>query len=356
VPQPASDAPLHTDALIIGAGPVALFQAFELGLLDLRCHLVDALPHVGGQCAELYPHKPIYDIPGLPVVTGQELVDRLLAQIAPFAPPMHLGQLVSQVQRQDDGLWQVHTQTGQAFVTPAVILAAGAGAFLPRTLPITGLDALQPGQAGHHLPQADTLAGQPVLILGDEDLALQAAIDLAEAGNCQRVTLMHRRDQFRASASVLAAFQALRQAGRIQFVAGQPLAVQESDGLLQALSYVDTAGQTQTLACSRLLMLLGLSPKLGPIADWGLALERRQVLVNTATYETALPGLYAVGDINTYPGKRKLLLCGFHEATLAAFAVAAQRDGGKPPLLQYTTTSPKLHQLLGVAGHTRSAG
>ena len=344
---------IETDVLVIGAGPVGLFQAFELGLLALRFELVDALPHAGGQCAELYPDKPIYDIPGLPVVGGRELVDRLQQQIAPFKPRLHLGQLVSGLQRQPDGRFRVTTDRGTRFLAPAVVIAAGAGAFLPRSIKLDGLDALLGRQAHHQRPDAATLAGQQVLVLGDEDAALQAAIDLAEAGHCARVTLAHRRDQFRAAPATVARQAALRADGRLHFIAGQPLALhQDATGQLATLDLLCTDGHTEAVPVDQLLILMGLSPKLGPIADWGLAMARRQLSVTTEAYETTEPGVYAVGDINTYPGKRKLLLCGFHEATLAAFGIARQLAGGQPPLLQYTTTSPRLHQLLGVAPAT----
>ena len=346
------DAPvLETDALVIGAGPVGLFQVFELGLLELHAELVDALPHVGGQCAELYPDKPIYDIPGLPMVSGAELVARLQQQAAPFKPGLHLGQLVTDLARRPDGRFALTTSAGTRFVAGVVVIAAGAGAFLPRSLKLDGMDRFSGQQILQHMPPAAALAGQQVLVLGDEDQALDAANTLAASGLCARVTLLHRRDSFRASAPVLARHHELRTAGRLHFVAGQPMALQaaaDNAQTLRALDIIDSDGSTQTLPVDTLLPLLGLSPRLGPIADWGLAMERRQLPVNTEAFETSAPGIYAVGDINTYPGKKKLLLCGFHEATLAAFAAAARLRPDQRQLLQYTTTSPRLHALLGV--------
>jgi thioredoxin reductase (NADPH) len=347
-PAPA----ITTDALVIGAGPVGLFQVFELGLLELHAEVVDALPHVGGQCAELYPDKPIYDIPGLPVVSGAELAARLQQQAAPFKPGLHLGQLVTDLARRSDGGFDVATSTGTRFVAKVVVIAAGAGAFLPKGLKLDGIEAFVGRQVLHHAPPAATLAGRQVVILGDEDLALDAANALAEHGQCARVTLLHRRDSFRASAAVLARHQALRASGQLHFIAGQPLALQaaaDDPQRLQALDIVDSDGATHTVPADALLLLLGLSPRLGPIADWGLAMARRQLAVDTEAFETSEPGIYAVGDINTYPGKKKLLLCGFHEATLAAFAAAARLQPEQRQLLQYTTTSPRLHALLGVA-------
>jgi len=341
---------IETDALVVGAGPVGLFQVFQLGLLELRCEVVDALPHAGGQCLALYPDKPIYDVPGLPVASGRELVQRLQQQIAPFSPRLHLGQLVASVERQADGRFLVATDRGRRFLAAAVIIAGGAGAFLPRSVKLDGIEHHLGQQVLHQLPEAATLAGQQVLILGDEDGALEAAILLAESGQCAGVTLVHRRDQFRAAATTIAHQAALRAAGRLRFIAGQPLALHEdASGRLNGLDLLCTDGHTEAVPVDQLLVLMGLSPRLGPIADWGLAMARRQLVVSTEAYETSEPGIYAVGDINTYPGKKKLLLCGFHEATLAAFGVATRRAGGKTPLLQYTTTSPRLHQLLGVA-------
>jgi thioredoxin reductase (NADPH) len=347
---------IETDALVVGAGPVGLFQVFELGLLELHAEVVDALPHIGGQCAELYPGKPIYDIPGLPVVSGADLVSRLQQQAAPFKPGLHLDQLVSDLARRDDGRFDVATSRGTRFIARCVFIAAGAGAFLPKALKLDGVERFIGRQVHHRLPDPATLAGQQVLVLGDDDGALQAANQLAEGGRCASVTLLHRRDSFRASADTLARHHALRADGRLRFVAGQPVALCTADGdaqRLTGLDVIDSDGATHPLVADTVLPLLGLSPRLGPIADWGLAMERRQLTVTTDTFETAEPGIHAVGDINTYPGKRKLLLCGFHEATLAAFGAAARLAGGKPPLLQYTTTSPRLHALLGVDGADR---
>ena len=346
-------APIETDALVIGAGPVGLFLVFELGLLELGAQVVDALPHAGGQCAELYPAKPIYDIPGLPMVSGAELVERLQAQAAPFKPGWHLGQQVETLAPLPDGRWAVGTDRGSCFHARSVFIAAGAGAFVPRSIALEGLSAHVGRQVLYAVDEPTALAGRQVLILGDEDPALEQAITLASLPPTQRparTTLIHRRAQFRASPDTLARFQALRGAGALHFVAGQPqalLAAADAPDRLQALQLLPPEGDAVALPLDTLLIRLGLSPRLGPIADWGLALERKQVPVDTARFETALPGVHAVGDINTYAGKRKLLLCGFYEATLAAYA-AAERLRGAPVLLQYTTTSPRLHALLGV--------
>ncbi len=347
----AAAAAISTDVLVVGAGPVGLFQVFELGLHGLHAEVVDALPYIGGQCIELYPDKPIYDIAGLPQVSGRELVERLKQQAAPFRPGFHLGQLVSDFERLADGRFALVTDSGQRFVVQAVVIAAGAGAFLPRSLKLDGLAPLLGRQVFHHAAAAtaDRVDGRQVVVVGDDDTALQAACDLAEAGRSAAVTLLHRRDQFRAAAPLVARQQALRIAGKLGFIAAQPSALQTHDGRLVALELATADERTLQLPVDTLLVLLGLSPRLGPIASWGLALERRQVRVDSAQFETSEPGVFAVGDINLYPGKRKLLVCGFHEATLAAFGIAARRTPGEPIALQYTTTSTRLHALLGVA-------
>ncbi len=338
--------PIDTDALVIGAGPVGLFQAFQLGLQGIACHIVDALPHAGGQCAELYADKPIYDIPGIPVCTGRELVERLQQQIAPFKPTFHLGQTVETLQAQDDGRWQVQTNTGTTWVAKTVFIAAGVGAFVPRSLPIEGLAP----HLGRHIwygsQSLPNFRGRHLLVTGDGDAALQCALDAL--GTAASVTLMHRREQFSAEPERVAAFQAAVAAGQIRFVAGQPTALMTEGERLTALQYLNADGQEVPQPCDQLVMALGLSPKLGPVAQWGLQIERKQLVVSTETFATSAPGIFAVGDINTYPGKKKLILCGFREATLAAFGAAAHLWPQEKTLLQYTTTSTTLHQRLGL--------
>ena len=347
-PTLAPTTALTADAVVIGAGPAGMFAVFQLGLQGIHAHLIDALPDVGGQCAQLYPHKPIYDVPGIAACTGRELAQRLAAQMAPFAPTLHLGQQVQQLQRIDGDQWQLTTSTGTTLTTPAVVLAAGVGAFVPRTVKLEGVEALV-GQHAHYHP-ADLeqlpLAGQHVLVHGGDELAVEAAIAALQYAPAS-VTLMHRRDVFTGPDALLDTLAALRDAGSIRVLAAQPTAVHtDATGQLQQLDVTLPDGSTEQLPTQQWLIYQGISPKLGPIADWGLALEKKQLPVDTARFATCEPGLYAVGDINTYPGKRKLLLCAFHEATLAAFAIAEQRSGG-PVLLQYTTTSTHLHALLG---------
>ncbi len=338
--------PIETDALVIGAGPVGLFQAFQLGLQGIACHIVDALPHAGGQCAELYADKPIYDIPGIPLCTGRELVERLQQQIAPFSPPFHLGQTVQGLQASGNGRWTVTSDAGTVWTARTVFIAAGVGAFVPRSLAIDGLSAHMGRQAWFASSPLPDFAGQHLLVTGDSDTALQTCLDALE--RAASVTLMHRREQFSAEPTRVQAFQAAQAAGRLRFVAGQPTALAVDGERLTGLEYLDSEGAETRLPCDQLVMALGLSPKLGPVAQWGLQIERKQLVVNTETFATSAPGIFAVGDINTYPGKKKLILCGFHEATLAAFGAAAHLWPEDKTLLQYTTTSTTLHRRLGL--------
>lgn len=344
--------PIETDALVIGAGPVGIFQAFQLGLLEINAHIVDALPYPGGQCIELYPDKPIYDIPGTPRCTGRELVANLLAQLAPFAPTFHLGQHISTLQAQPDSRWAVGTSAGTRFIARTVILAAGVGAFQPKLLRLDGLDAFEDKQLFYQVSQPEQLAGQHLLVVGGEDAALRWAAHFAQPGpqRAASVTLMHRRDVLQAAPDVLADIQVLRASGALLFRVGQVTGFTQQDGRMVSAQITGVDGNSEALPLDALLVFQGLSPKLGPIADWGLAMERKQVQVDTEKFATSLPGIFAVGDINSYPGKKKLILSGFHECALAAFGVSAVVFPEKKALLQYTTTSTRLHQLLGVAG------
>ena len=347
--------PIDTDAVVVGAGPVGLFQVFQLGLQNLQAHVVDALPHVGGQCVELYADKPIYDIPGLPHCTGRELAKRLAQQAAPFQPTYHLGQQVDSLEAQADSRWLLTTSAGVALRARVVFVAAGVGAFVPRRPTLAALAAFENTQVHYGTPPATALPGRHVVVMGGEAHALATAVALCEAPEpCASVTLLHRRDVFEADPATLAAFNALVAADRVRVLVGQPVGVDApappAGALphLEALQVATPDGGTQRLPLDTLLPRLGLSPRLGPVAGWGLALERKLLVVDTATFATNAPGVYAVGDINTYPGKRKLIVCGFHEATLAAFAAAAHVRPGEREVMQYTTTSPRLHQLLGV--------
>jgi thioredoxin reductase (NADPH) len=342
---------IETDAVIVGAGPVGLFQAFQLGLLEIGVHLVDALDAPGGQCHELYPDKPIYDIPGLKVCSGRELAERLLEQIGPFDVPMHLGQAVTALARCDDERFVLETDRGTRFLARAVFIAAGVGAFQPRLLKVEGLAPFTGTQLLYRSPGRAALAGQQVVVFGDDDAALGEALELSAEGP-QRpagVTLVHRRDAFSAEPDTVARLRAGCASGQLRFVAAQPTGIDCAVDRLVALRLVGTDGSELRLPVDTVLALLGLSPKLGPIADWGLAMARRQLVVDTEQFQTSVPGIHAVGDINTYPGKRKLIVCGFHEATLAAYGAAQRLRPGQPMPQQYTTTSSRLQRLLGVA-------
>jgi thioredoxin reductase (NADPH) len=341
---------IATDALVIGAGPTGLFQAFQLGLLGLSVQVVDVLPQAGGQCVALYADKPIYDIPGVPVCTGRELTARLLEQLAPFPAGLHFGHEVRTLQPQDGDRWEVGTAGGPTFLTRSVFIAAGVGAFTPRRLKVVGLEAHEQHQVFHHPDDLTRFNGHRVVVVGGDEAALERAAWLAEHPQNPPVTLLHRRDQFNAETVLLDRITRLRAEARLQVVIGQIAGLQEHGARLDALTVLGPEGQTTHLPLDDLIVCQGLSPRLGPIGDWGLSMERKLLPVDTATFETAAPGVYAVGDINTYPGKLKLILCGFHEATLAAHAAHARlRPQEQGPLL-YTTSSAVLQHRLGRRG------
>lgn len=345
---------IYSDAVIVGAGPVGLFQAFQLGLQDIRCHIIDALPSVGGQCIELYADKPIYDIPGIPMCTGRELVERLQTQVKPFAPTVHLNQEVTEVDRLAYGLLSVRTSAAQHFICKTLFIAAGVGAFQARKLAVEGAAELEGSHVHYRLGEPSRFANQDVVVMGGEEAAVAAALTLSLASQAatqkpRSVTLMHRRDVFAAEPLLLQAMRDAVAKGQMQLIIGQPTALLSTTHQLHALQVATPDGQTLERPVQHLLAFLGLSPKLGPVAHWGLAMERKQLVVNTETFATDVPGIFAVGDINTYPGKKKLILCGFHEATLAAFGAAAIVHPTRKTLLQYTTTSTELHRLLGLA-------
>jgi thioredoxin reductase (NADPH) len=341
---------IETDAVVIGAGPVGLFQVFELGLLEIRAHVVDSLPYPGGQCVELYADKPIYDIPGVPVCTGRELTANLLRQVEPFGTTFHYGQEVTTVQPQEDGRFFLETSKGTRFLTRTVFIAAGVGAFQPRKLKVEGIEKFEGSQVRYFADLATGFDGKHVVVIGGDDAAVDWATKLAtrDAGRAGSVTLLHRRDALQASPASVATLNTLRDEKRMRFVVGQVTACEEEQGALKGLRVTGPDAVTQQLSADMLFVFLGLSPKLGPIAQWGLDLERKQLKVDTETFSTSVPGIFAVGDINTYPGKKKLILSGFHECALAAFGAAPFINPDKPVQLQYTTTSTKLHKVLGV--------
>ena len=345
-----SHSPIETDAVIIGAGPVGLFQVFELGLLEIKAHVIDSLPEVGGQCIELYPDKPIYDIPAIPVCTGRELTNNLLKQIEPFGAQFHLGQEVNKLERQADGRFLVSTSQDNHFLSKTVFIAGGVGAFQPRTINLDGIDAFVGKQLFYHVKNPEQFSGKRVVICGGGDAALDWAIHFSDLATS--VTLIHRRDDFKAAPKSIARMRELCANNQMELLIGQVTGYEVKDGLLAEITFTNIDGESKQIRLDDLLVFYGLSPKLGPIAEWGLNIDRKQICVDTEKFATSTPGIYAVGDINVYPGKKKLILSGFHEAALAAFAAAAYLNPEKQIQLQYTTTSPKLHKALGVKSPT----
>ena len=344
------DGPIETDAVIVGAGPVGLFQVFELGLLEVKAHVIDSLAYPGGQCIELYPDKPIYDIPAVPVCTGKELTDNLLKQIKPFGATFHFGQEVSVVEKQNDGRFFIETSKGTNFLTKTIFIAAGVGAFQPKLLRVDGLEKFDDSQLFYRVKNPADFAGKNLVIVGGGDSALDWTLNFVAEGpnKAESVILIHRRDGFKAAPASIARMKQLCDTFEMQFIVGQVTGYDEKDGKLTGAKVTGADGITRVVPLDALLVFFGLSPKLGPIAHWGLDIERKQLKVDTEKFSTNVPGIFAVGDINTYPGKKKLILSGFHECALAAFGAAAVIFPDKKIHLQYTTTSPKLHKVLGV--------
>jgi len=339
-------APITTEAVIIGAGPAGLFQVFELGLLGIKAHVLDSLPVPGGQCTELYPDKPIYDIPALPVCGAQELVDRLLQQIKPFAAEMHLGEETVELRKLDNGRFHVAGSGGTVLDAGAVVIAGGVGSFQPRRLAIEGAAAFEGQQIHYKISNAASLHGRRLAIFGGGDSALDWAIELAP--RAASLTLVHRRAEFRGAPASVMRMRELEQAGKLRFIEGVAHALNITGERLTGVEVRSNAGPVHAIEAEQLLVFFGLAPKLGPIAEWGLDLDKRAIKVDTEKFQSNIPGIFAVGDINTYPGKKKLILSAFHEAALAAFAVQHYLYPAKKQHLQYTTTSPAMQKRLGV--------
>ncbi|MBN9063030.1 MAG: NAD(P)/FAD-dependent oxidoreductase [Rhizobiales bacterium] len=341
---------ISTDALIIGAGPVGLFAVFQLGLLDIRAHLVDILPKPGGQCVELYPEKPIYDIPGFPMITGQTLTDNLLAQIKPFQPTFHFHDLVVEVAPLGDAAaprFRVATEGGLVFDAKTILIAAGGGSFQPKKPPIPGVEAYEGEGVVYAVRRIDRFRGKRLLIIGGGDSALDWTLSLQPVA--ERVTLLHRRDDFRAAPHSVTQMRALVADGAMDLRIGQATGLRGPAPKLEAVTCRDDAGAPFDIACDVMLPFFGLTMKLGPIAHWGLALNENVIPVGTDAFETSTPGIFAIGDINSYPGKLKLILSGFHEAALAAQKVHRYVFPNKKLVFQYTTASTSLQKKLGVA-------
>lgn len=342
---------IETDVVIVGAGPCGLFQIFELGLLGIKAHVVEALDKPGGQCAELYPDKPIYDIPALPVIGAQDLVDNLMKQAEPFDPTFHFGQQVQTVSRTEDERWYLETDQGLSFITHAVIVAGGVGAFEPVRLKIPGV----PQRIGHSVfysvKDLEQHRDKDIVVLGGGDSALDWALDLKSIANS--VVVIHRSEHFKAAPASVEKLRSHCDALEMQLLTGNVTALDQgpSDTTKQDLQSIDVTsldGITRRVELDQLLVFFGLSPKLGPMAEWPATRKKNQFVVDTEKFQTDQPGFYAIGDINWYPGKKKLILSGFHEAALAAFAIKEQLNPGKKASLQYTTTSTLMHERLGV--------
>ncbi len=345
---------IKAETVIIGGGPCGLFQIFELGLHGMHAHLVESLPHVGGQCAELYPDKPIYDIPAIPVCGAQELVDRLLEQIKPFNAEFHLGQQVTVVEKRNDGSFYLKTSAGAEFETRAVVIAGGVGSFEPMPLKVGEIEKFDGRSLFYSVKDPSVHEGKRLMVLGGGDSALDWVLNLQSKSKA--MTLVHRRHDFRAAPASVSKMKALVDAGKMDLLYGNVSGYSENGGALTEVEIVSLEGETTTVPVDHLLVFFGLSPKLGPIADWGLNLDKDKIEVDTESFQTNVEGIFAVGDISTYPGKKKLILSGFHEAALAAFAIKAHLNPGKKVHLQYTTTSSVIHQRLGVEAPKKKAG
>lgn len=343
---------IETDVVIIGAGPVGLFAIFELGLLDMKAHLIDILDRPGGQCAELYPEKPIYDIPGMPEVSGQHLVDQLMAQAAPFNPTFHLNRMVTGLRKIDEQVWEVTTDEHDVFHAKVVVIAAGGGSFQPKKPPIAGIEAYEQTQSsigsGVHyaVRKMEAFRDQDILISGGGDSALDWTLNLQPIA--RSMTLVHRRDEFRAAPDSVNKMRALVEAGDVNLHIGQITELVGEDGTLSGAKLKSKDGDIVDLSCNSFLPFFGLTMKLGPIADWGLNLTENLIAVDTSRFATDQDGIYAIGDINTYAGKLKLILSGFHEAALMAHDAFKRVHPDQKLTFQYTTSSTQLQKKLGV--------
>ena len=336
---------IKTDALIVGAGPVGLFAVFELGLVDIKAHVIDILDRPGGQCTELYPEKPIYDVPALSIVTGQELTDRLLDQIKPFGATFHFSQRVDKLDRLDEG-FRITTDIGTVFETKLLIIAAGGGSFTPKRPPLPGIEKYEGTSVFYSVRKMDNFRDKDVLIVGGGDSALDWTLNLQPVA--KSVTLLHRRSEFRAAPDSVNKMLALVEQGDVSFKLGQVTELHGDNGQLTSVTVKGSDGELFDQKCSVMMPFFGLTMKLGPIADWGLQLDENLIPVDTARFETSEPRIFAIGDINTYSGKLKLILSGFHEAALMAQAAYHYVYPDKKLVFQYTTSSTNLQKKLGV--------
>lgn len=344
--QKTDNTPIETDAVIIGAGPCGLFAVFEMGLLDLKCHLVDILDRPGGQCAELYPEKPIYDIPAWPVITGQDLTNRLMEQIAPFNPVFHFNQMAESLEKLDNGRWRLKTDAGTVFDATCIIIAAGGGSFVPKKPPIPDIESYEGKSVFYAVRKVDQFRGKKTLIVGGGDSALDWTLNLQPISNS--LTLLHRRDEFRAAPDSVTKMRDLVRSGAMNFETGQVKKLVGENGILEAVEILDCQNNLKTIECDTLLPFFGLTMKLGPIANFGLNLEQNLIPVDTEKFETSIPQIFSIGDINTYPGKLKLILSGFHEAALMSRQAFRYCRPDAKLRFEYTTSSSSLQKKLGV--------
>ncbi len=346
--ETAHHSPIRTDVIIVGAGPIGLFAVFELGLYDMKAHLVDILERPGGQCAELYPEKPIYDIPAIPVCTGAELVERLMEQIKPFSPAFHLGQMAEKLEKTPDGVWRLTTDRGTVLEAPVVVLAAGGGSFVPKKMPIKGIEAFEGTSVFYAVRKMDAFKGKRLVIAGGGDSALDWAINLQTVA--ESVTLVHRRDEFRAAPDSVGKMRGLVSEGAMNLKIANITGVNGAEGQIDSVTLKEEGKDPYEWPCDALLGFYGLTMKLGPVADFGIAFENELVPVDTSSFETDLSGIFAIGDINVYPGKMKLILSGFHEAALMAKKAFTYVHPDRRYRFQYTTSSSNLHSKLGKDG------
>ncbi len=335
-----------TDVIIVGAGPSGLFAVFELGLSDMKAHLVDILDRPGGQCAELYPEKPIYDIPAIPMCTGAELTENLMKQIKPFNPVFHLGQMAEKLEKTPEGKWRLTTDAGTVLEAPVVMIAAGGGSFVPKKPPIKGIEAFEETSVFYAVRKKDTFAGKNLVIAGGGDSALDWALSLQPIA--KKITLVHRRDEFRAAPDSVSKMRALVAAGQMDLVIANFTGVEGQGAQISGVTLQQEGKETFVLQCDSLLAFYGLTMKLGPVANFGVKFEGEFIPVDTASFETNAPGIFAIGDICTYPGKMKLILSGFHEAALAAKKAFGYVHPDRKYRFQYTTSSSNLKTALGV--------
>lgn len=328
---------IQTDIAIIGAGPVGLFAVFEAGLLKMRCHLIDVLPQIGGQLSEIYPKKPIYDIPGFPTVLAQELIDNLEEQIEPFKPTYTLGERVDGLEKRGDGDFLLTTNMGTQIEAKVVVIAGGLGCFEPRKPVIKDLAEFENGKGVNYMIlEPEDYRGKRMVLAGGGDSALDWTIHLAEIA--EKVTLIHRSEQFRGAPDSVSKVMELAESGKIDLILNSNLTEVSGNGKLNKVEVSNSkTKETSTIDTDYLIPLFGLSPKLGPIADWGLNIDRNAIEVNTDDYSTNIPGIYAIGDINTYKNKLKLILCGFHEAALMSHSAFQYMNPGIKYTMKYTT-------------------